>query len=116
LGKTEALEGDVGDGGGVLLGGVVGEVVEAAFVAASDHVKDGPGDVVELLRSEFAGGYAFLQDGDEAGVPDAEAVVGLTAMFLLAAYGEEQAVQALVVDPEFEADGDGDSELFADAA
>jgi hypothetical protein len=33
--EAEVLEGDGGDGGGVLLGGGVGELIEAAFVSAA---------------------------------------------------------------------------------
>ena len=68
------MEGDGGDGGGVLLGGVGGLVVEAAFVAASDHVEDGPGQGVEGfvgLGVDLAGGYGFLQNGDEGVVAGA---------------------------------------------
>ncbi len=40
--ETEVLEGDSRNGGGVLFGSGGGELVEAAFVAASHHVEDGP--------------------------------------------------------------------------
>ncbi len=36
--QPEVLEGDGGDGSGVLFRGGVGELVEAALVAAADHV------------------------------------------------------------------------------
>ena len=115
---AQVLEGDRGDGGGVLLGGVGGLVVEAAFVAAADHVEDGPGEGVEGfvgLGFDLADGYGLLQDGYEGVVAGAEDVVGLAAVFLFAAHRDDEAVEVLVVQPEFEADGDGDGELVADA-
>ena len=109
------MQGRCGDEGSVLSWGVGGDVIDAAFVAAADHVEDGPGKACEVLRFELAGGNRFLQDGDEGGVAGAENVVGLAAVLLLAANGDDQPVEVLVVDPELEAGGDGDAELLADA-
>jgi hypothetical protein len=112
------LEGDGGDGGGVLLGGVGGEAVEAALVAAADHVEDCPGGGFEALRvatvrREFVGGGCFGKDREEGTVADAEEFVRLAAVALLPAYGGQEAVQALLLFPKTNADGDGGGEAVA---
>jgi hypothetical protein len=115
FGEAQTLEGDAGDVGGILLGCVGVQVVEAAFVAAADHVEDGPGERVEGLKLDFAGCDSLLEKGDESVVAGTEGFVGLAAVFLLAAHGDDEPVQVLLVGPELEACGDDDGQLLAQA-
>ncbi len=64
---------------------------------------------------EFACGCGLGEDVKEGGVAVAEQVVGLAAMVLLAAYGEQQAVEAELLGPVTHADFDGDGEALANA-
>jgi hypothetical protein len=115
FGEPQPLERDAGDVGGVLLRGVGVQVVEAALVAAADHVEDSPGEGVEGLRLDLAGLDGFFEDGDEAVVAGAEGFVGLAAVLLFAANGDDQAVEVLLVRPELEAGSDDQGELLAQA-
>jgi len=97
------------------LGVVWVEVVEASLVAPANHVENGPGEVVKGLGLDFTGLDSFLEDGDEAFVTRAEDVVGLAAMLLFAADGDDEAIEVLLVHPEFETSGHDDGKFAAEA-
>ena len=116
------MEGEGGDGGGVLLRCAVwGDLVCAALIGSADEVEDGPGEGIERggaacwAGGEFVVMEAGLQDREKVVVAGAEDIAGLAAMPGFTADGEEEPVEILLVTPELHANGDGGGEAVAKA-
>ncbi len=99
------LQRDCGDRSRILLWGVGGEAVEATLVETAHHVKDGPGSGIESFGRtafwrEFSGVVCVFQYRQERVMTGAEEFIGLAAMPLLAANGDEQTIEGLLLAPE----------------